>query len=226
MEWRPRVRVVALVAVVAGLGIAATGFLYGVPLADAGLDSAQAMYEDQALTLSYDGAGRLTDRGSPEQAQEILALLRDDWAYPVDASKFDPSDPLVNTREELMYQYAVIVYHVKHGEVTVTLTEAHLADGPIEFRGVTYSAPGDYRIAPEAYYAELDRTHPIEGQLRAAWSPLALSLTSYLAAGHANQAAGELARMTSLGIGTVGLLIAALGGGTIWAVAEPRRKTS
>jgi hypothetical protein len=104
--------------------------------------------------------------------------------------------------------------------VTVTLTDE---DVPLTYRDVTYTEAGDYPIAPLAYYAGLDRTHPIEGQLRDAWSPLALSLNAYLAAGHANQAAGELATFTSLGVGGVGLLFMANGAGLFWATLPARK---
>lgn len=216
-----RLRILGFAALAAGLALAGAGFLYGVPTADDGLDAAQAMYEDQGITLSYNEEGQLIDRGTPETAQAILRLLEDDWKYPVDHSNLDPDDPIVNTRDELMYQYAAITYHVLHGEQTVTLTAEQV---PITYRGVDYTEPGEYDIEVGAYYAGLDRTHPIEGQLRDAWSPLALSLTAYLAAGHANQAAGELAWFTSIGIGVVGLVVAALGGGLVWVSYGDRKK--
>ncbi len=208
-----RLRIVGIVLAVAGVAVAGVGFGYGVPTAQNGLDSAQAMYETQGVSLTYNEAGQLVDRGTPEGAERIMALLRDDWDYPVNERNLDPADPLVNTRDELMFQYATIVYHVLHGTQAVTLTAEQV---PITYRGVEYTEPGTYNIEVGAYYAQLDRTHPIEGQLRAAWSPLALSLTSYLAAGHANQAAGELALATSLGIGAVGALFALGGGGLVW----------
>ncbi len=213
MDLMLRLRIVSAAVIAAGLVLAGVGFLYGAPIADDGLDSAQAMYADQGITLSYNEDGELIDRGTTETAQAILALLRDDWDYPVDMDNFDPNDPLVNTRDELMFQYATITYHVYHGTTTVTLTEEQV---PITYRGVEYTQAGQYQIEVGAYYAELDRTHPIEGQLRAAWSPLALSLLSFLAAGHANQAAGELAQMTSFGFGAVGLVVAAAGAGMLW----------
>jgi hypothetical protein len=216
-----RIRIVGIVLIVAGLGVAAGGFAYGLPQANDGLDSAQAMYESQGVSLSYNEQGQLVDRGTVEGANAIMSLLVDEWKYPVDRSNFDAADPLVNTRDELMFQYATIVYHVLHAKVNVSLSAAQV---PITFRGVTYSEPGHYMIEVGAYYGELDRTHPIEGQLRAAWSPLALSLTSYLAAGHANQAAGELAFFLSLGMGSVGLLFALAGAGLVWVSVRPRQR--
>jgi len=220
LTMKNRMRILGAVLAAAGLAVAGVGFLYGLPQADRGLDSAQAQYAAQGVALSYDEDGRLVDRGSPEQAEEILALLEEDWAFPVDRRNLDPDDPVVDTRDELMYQYAVITYHVLHGERTVTLSEG---DVPITYRGVEYTEPGDYPIEVGAYYGELDRSHPIEGQLRDAWTPQALALTSFLAAGHANQAAGELAYATSLGIGALGLLFAVAGAGILWVAAAKER---
>lgn len=135
---------------------------------------------------------------------------------------FDPDDPLVNTRSELMYEYATITYHVLHSNVAVTLTDA---DVPITYRGVEYTEPGTYNITLEHYYAHLDRTNPIERQLREAWSPLAFSLTSSLAGAHANQAAGELAYMTTLGLGGISLLFVLAGVGLVWATWGPQART-
>jgi hypothetical protein len=214
MTIATRLRIAGVGIALAGLGVAAGGFLYGLPQADDGLDSAQAMYEAQGVSLNYDADGNLVDRGTPEGAQAIMNLLVKDYKYPVEASDFDPDDPLVNTRSELMFEYATITYHVLHTNVPVTLSEA---DVPIIYRGVEYTTAGTYNITLEHYYAHLDRTNPIERQLREAWSPLAFSLTSSLAGAHANQAAGELARMTTLGIGAIGLVMAASGGALVWA---------
>lgn len=211
---RVRVRLLGVFLLLAGLTLAGVGFLYGLPQAEDGLDSAQAMYKEQGVTLTYNEDGELTDRGTPEGAQAIMDLLEKDFDYPVDHGNFDPDDPLIDTRDELMFEYATITYHVLHTAVPVTLGEE---DVPITYRDVTYTEPGTYNITLEHYYAHLDRTNVIERQLRTAWSPLALSLTSALAGAHANQAAGELARMTSLGFGGLGLLVAATGAAVAWA---------
>lgn len=222
MDTALRLRIVGIALIVAGLGVAGAGFLYGMPQADDGLASAQAMYEAQGVMLTYNEEGQLIDRGTPEGAQAIMDLLVKDYRYPVNEADFDPDDPLVNTRSELMYEYATITYHVLHSSVPVTLTEE---DVPITYRGVEYTEPGTYNVTLEHYYAHLDRTNPIERQLRAAWSPIAFSLTSSLAGAHANQAAGELARMTTIGIGGIGLLFTAAGAGLVWATwpASPKK---
>ena len=172
------------------------------------------MYEAQGVMLSYNENGQLIDRGTPEGAQKIMDLLEKEFKYPVNHGDFDPNDPLVNTRSELMYEYATITYHVLHTSVPVKLTDA---DVPITYGGMTYTQAGTYNITVEHYYAHLNRTNPIERQLRDAWSPLALGLTSALAGARASEAAGELARATTLGIGSIGLLFAGAGGGLVWA---------
>lgn len=209
-----RLRILGILLVATGVALAGAGFLYGMPQANDGLASAQAMYEAQGVTLSYNDEGQLVDRGTTEGADKIRALLVDDWKFPLNTANLDPNDPVVNTRDELMFYYATITYHVLNGEVAVKLTAEQV---PITYRGVTYTEAGTYNIAPLAYYAELDRTHAIEGQLRAAWTPQALALTGSLSAGHANQAAGELAQATTLAIGGIGLLFAMAGGGLLWA---------
>lgn len=214
MTLMKRLRILGILLIATGVALAGAGFAYGMPQANDGLASAQAMYEAQGVALTYNEQGQLTDRGTPEGAAKIMHLLETDWKFPVNHANFDPNDPTVNTRDELMYQYATITYHVLHGEVTVKLTEEQV---PLTYRGVTYTEAGDYRLAPLAYWAQLDRTHPIEGQLRNAWTPQALALTAALAGGHANQAAGELAQATTMAIGGIGLLFAMSGAGLIWA---------
>lgn len=217
-----RTLIVGIVLSVAGLCVAGAGFLYGYPQARDGLESAQALYEAQGVVLSYNDNGQLIDRGTPEGAQKIMDLLEKDFKYPVNHDNFDPKDPLVNTRDELMYEYATITFHVLNTAVPVTLTAS---DVPISYRGVDYTEPGTYNITLEHYYAHLDRTNPIERQLRTAWSPLAMSLTSALAGAHANQAAGEIARATTLGMGGIGLLFTLAGAGLIWMSLDPSTRS-
>lgn len=221
-QVQKRLRALAAVIVVAGLVTAAVGAFYVLPQADDGLASAQAIYAEEGVRLSYNAEGKLIDRGTPEGAQKILDMLETDWKYPVKASNFDPNDPVINTRDELMYQYATITYHVLHTTVAVKLAAA---DVPITYRGVTYNEAGTYNITVEKYYGQLDRTNPIERQLRDAWSPLALALTGALAGAHANQAAGELAQGVAYFAMAVGGLVVFIGVGLFWVAAPsaPRR---
>ena len=121
--------------------------------------------------------GQLTDRGTTEGADAIMALLTEDWQYPVVESDLDPNDPLVNTGTEYMFQMATIGYHVLHGTQTVVLEET------VEYDGETFQA-GTYEVvvnevgSPErvaaglgGYWTDFDRRHPLEGPAReAAWS--------------------------------------------------------
>jgi hypothetical protein len=209
-----RLRILGVVLAACGVATAGVGFLYGWMTASDGLASAQAIYEDQGVELSYNDAGQLVDGNNATAAQDILDRLAADWKYPVNHKDLDPKDPVVNTRTELMYEYATITTHVLDSKVAVVLNATQV---PITYRGVTYDAPGTYNITVEKYYAQMDRSNPIEAQLRNAWSPLALSLLGALAGGHANQAAGELARATTLGFTGIGLLFALGGAGLFWA---------
>lgn len=213
-DFLKRVRILGVLLALAGLGLAGGGFAYGMPQALDGLASAEQMYEAQGVELKYDTQGQLLDRGDAEAARRIMSLLTDDWQYPANPRSFDPHDSLVNTRDELMYQYATITYHTLQKDVAVKLSED---DVPITYRGVTYDTPGTYNISVAKYYAELDRSNPIERQLRAAWGPEVLALTGALSSGHANQAAGELAAATTLGIGGIGVLFILAGAGVVWA---------
>ena len=208
-----RIRIVGILLVCAGVAMTGVGLFYGMPQANNGLASAEAMYQAQGVALTYNEQGQLVDRGTTEGAAKIMALLEGTWKFPVNHANFDPANPIVNTRDELMFQYATITYHVLHTAIKVTLTADQV---PITYRGVTYAEPGTYDIAPEAYYAQFDRTNPIESQLRAAWTPQALALVAALAGGHANQAVGELAFATTLAISGIGALFALGGAGLVW----------
>ncbi len=168
------VSVAGLVLLVGGvIGIALGGYLY-FKAAD-GLESLDAVYAAQNRMMTYDADGNFTDRGTAEGGDLILSLIEDDWDFPLNRSNLDPGDPLVNTPDELMVQYAIIGYHTLHGTQTVVLDE------DVEYQGVLYEA-GEYEVDVDGrYYSDLDRLHPLEGPVRSqAWSPLALSLQAQL----------------------------------------------
>lgn len=163
-----------LVLVIGGfVGIGLGGFLYFT--ATAGLDSLQTVYETQGRYMSYDEDGNFTDRGTKEAGDAILSLIEDDWDFPLNRANLDPNDPLVNTPDELMVQYAIINYHTLNGTQTVVLDE------DVEYKGVLYEA-GSYDVPVDGrYFSDLDRSHPLEGPVRTqAWNPLAFGLTSTL----------------------------------------------
>ncbi|MBW3613120.1 MAG: hypothetical protein KY392_04585, partial [Chloroflexi bacterium] len=96
-----------------------------------GTTSLNKFSEAQGVTLSYNDQGQLTDRGTVEGAQPIMALLTDDWGYPVVASELNPNDPLVNTASEYMYQMATVAYHTLHSTQTVVLPETVEYNGEV-----------------------------------------------------------------------------------------------
>ncbi|HEX6129141.1 MAG TPA: hypothetical protein VF071_08990, partial [Candidatus Limnocylindria bacterium] len=117
-----RLKGLGIVLAILGIAfIAAGGYAY-IKTQD-GANSLQAFSAAQAVELNYNEEGQLVDRGTPEGANAIMALLTDDWGYPVVAGELDPADPLVNTASEYMYQMATIAYHTLHGTQTVVLPE-------------------------------------------------------------------------------------------------------
>src|SRR5512139_4319294 len=151
-----RLQILGIVLAVLGLGfLAGSGIAYGK--VQAGYDSLQAFSAAQNVELTYDDNGQLTDRGETEGAQAIMALLKDDWKYPVVESDLDPNDPLVNTATEYMYQMATINYHILHGTQTVVL------DQDAEYNGEKFPA-GTYEFDVDGrYWTDFDPEHPIEG---------------------------------------------------------------
>ena len=120
---RKRLQTLGIVLAVIGLGFLVGG---GVAYAKVqqGYDSLQSFSEAQNVELTYNEDGQLTDRGETAGADAIKSLLVDDWNYPVVESDLDPSDPLVNTASEYMYQMATIAFHTLHGTQTVVLVGA------------------------------------------------------------------------------------------------------
>ena len=104
-----------------------------------GAAALQGFSDAHRSVLSYNDEGQLVDRGSTEGAAAIMALLRDDWQWPVEQSELNPDDPVTNTATEYMYQMATIAHHTLDGTQTVVLTEPREWDGD-----------GDEAIAPRA----------------------------------------------------------------------------
>jgi hypothetical protein len=166
----------------------------------------------QNVKLTYNDQGQLG--GDPAEAAGIMSLLTNDWGYAVNTAELNPNDPIVNTASEYMYQMATISYHTLHSTVKVTLpADVTASDGTI-YKAGTYDFPVDGR-----YYANFDRTNPIEGAARTiAWSPLALSLIGQLGVGAAT------ASSLQMGVGLAGLFAGVgfafilAGLGLVWAV--------
>jgi hypothetical protein len=212
-----RLRTLGIILSVIGLlFVVAGGVAYGK--VQAGYDSLQAFSEAQNVALSYNDAGQLVDRGTTEGADAIMALLTDDWAYPVVQSDFDPNDPLVNTASEYMFQMATIAYHTLNGTQTVVLTEDAEYEGEV-FPAGTYEFPVEGR-----YWTDFNRLHPIEGVARGqAWSGTAHALIAELGVGTVTHSSLQLGLALAGVLAAVGLTVLLGGLGLVWAGKEEKR---
>lgn len=211
----PRIRILGFALALVGIAFLAVG-AFAYLKAQEGTASLQAFSEKQNVKLAYDDKGTLGG-ANPEEAAGIMALLTEDWKYPVNTSDLNPNDPIVNTASEYMYQMATISYHVMHSTVKVTFAEdVTAADGTIVKAG-TYDFPIDGR-----YYADFNRANPIEGAARSlAWSPTALGLIGTLGVGTATATAVQLAIGLAAVFAGVGFVALLLGFGLVWASRVP-----
>jgi hypothetical protein len=204
-----RLKGLGIVLVILGVAfLAAGGFAY--LKTQEGADSLKAFSAAQNVTLEYNEEGQLVDRGEPATA--IMALLTDDWGYPVVASELDPNDPVVNTASEYMYQMAVITYHTLHGETTVVLPET------VEYNGETFAA-GEYAFVNDGrYWVDFDRMHPIEGAARGQiWSGTAHALIGELGVGTVTATALQMGLALAGLFAGIGFTVLVAGAGLIWA---------
>lgn len=177
-----------------------------------GTASLQAFSAAQGVELTYNEDGQLIDRGETAGADAIMALLVDDWGYPVATAELDPNDPLVNTASEYMYQMATVAYHTLHGVQTIVLEEDVEYNGEV-FAAGTYEFPVDGR-----YWADFDRSNPVEAAVRAqAWTGVAHALIAELGVGTVT------ANTLQMGLGLAGLFAGVgfafifAGLGLVWA---------
>lgn len=213
-----RFRTLGIVLAVAGVLFLAVGAVAYAKVQD-GYGSLQAFSEAQNVTLSYNDAGELVDRGETAGAEAIMSLLVDDWKYPVVQSDFDPDDPLVNTASEYMYQMATITYHTLHGTQTVVLTE----DG--EYNGEVVPA-GEYTFEVDGrYWTGFDRSNPIEAVAREqAWGT-ANALIGELGVGTVTASTLQMGLALAGTLAGIGLTAVLAGIGLIWAAAAKREDT-
>ena len=130
-----RLRILGIVLGVIGLGFVVVGG-YAFFKVQEGTSSLKAFSAAQAVELSYNEDGQLVDGGEVAGAQSIMALLTEDWGYPVVQGELDPNDPIVNTGSEYMYQMATVSYHTLHGTQTIVLEEDYTApDGTVYTAG-------------------------------------------------------------------------------------------
>lgn len=205
-----------------GLVLAALGviFIAGAGFAvikvNQGSASLEAFAAEQNVTLNYNEDGQLVDRGETAGADAILAMLKDEWKYPVNMSELDPNDPLVNTGTEYMYQMATITYHTLHGSTKVTLPEG--SDDTV-YNGKTYSAGDTVEFQNDGrYWTGFDRSNPIEGAARGQlWSGTAHGLIGELGVGAVTASTLQLGLGVAAFMGGVGATLVLAGLGLVWA---------
>ena len=209
-----RLRILGVFIALGGLLFLAGG-AFAYMKAQEGSTSLLAYSEQQNVKLSYNDQGQLTSGGTTEEADGIMALLTNDWKYPVVKSDLNSKDPLVNTASEYMFQMATISYHVLNGTQTVVLAKDAEFNGQVIPAG-TYTFPVDGR-----YYADFNRANPIEGAARGqAWSPTALGLIANLGVGTATASALQMALGLAALFAAVGLLALFTGLGLVWVSRE------
>jgi hypothetical protein len=208
-----RLRRLGIVLAVLGL-VFALGSAYAFLRVQEGYRSLNAFSAAQNVTLTYNDDGQLVDRGEVEGAQAIMALLTDEWGYPVQTGELNPNDPVVNTSSEYMYQMATVAYHTLHGTQTVILEEDFTApDGTVYAAGTPYEVPVDGR-----YWAAFDRENPIDAAVREqAWTGVAHALIAELGVGASTAAALQLGLGLAALFGMVGGTLILTGAGLVWA---------
>lgn len=219
-----RFRILGFVLAAIGVAfVAGGGFAYFK--VQQGYSSLQAFSEAQNVTLSYNEDGQLIDRGETEPAEAIMALLTDDWGYPVVTGDLDPADPLVNTPSEYMYQMATIGYHVLQGTQTIVLEET------VEYDGETFEA-GEHEFNVDGrYWTDFDREHPIEGLAREmAWSGTAHGLIGELGVGTVTGSTLQMGLGIAALLAGLGATLILAGAGLVWAAKDeeisPRKSES
>lgn len=211
-----RLRTIGVVLALIGLGFMVAGGVAYTRVQD-GYGSLQSFSEAQNVTLNYNDAGELVDRGTTEGAQAIMTLLTEDWGYPVNEADLDPNDPLVNTASEYMFQMATIGYHILHGTQNVTLAEDAEYNGEF-FAAGTYEVPVDGR-----YWTDFDRRHPLEGPARGqAWSGTAHGLVAELGVGTVTHSTLQMGLALAGILAGLGLTFLFAGGGLWWASREKK----
>jgi len=213
-----RLRVLGLVLGVLGLAFVAAG-AYSLLKVQEGTASLKAFSAAENVTLTYNEDGQLVDRGEVAGAQAIMALLTDDWGYPVAMSDLDPNDPVVNTASEYMFQMATINYHTLHGIQTVVIAEDTEFNGEVIKAG-TYEFPVDGR-----YWTGFDRENPIEAIARdQAWTGTAHGLIAELGVGTVTASALTLGLGLAALFAGVGATFLLTGAGLVWAVRPATAK--
>ena len=207
-----------MLAIIGLAFIAGGGFAYYKT--DQGAKSLQAFSAAQNVTLSYNEAGQLVDRGETEGAQAIMSLLTNDWGYKVSASEMNPNDPLVNTASEYMYQMATITEHTLNAATTVTFPTDVVVDGKVVQAAGTYDFTNTGK-----YYSGFNRTNPIEGAAREkVWTGTALALIGQLGVGSVTASALQIGLGMAALLAGFGLTFLLTGLGLVWATRAQTEK--
>ncbi len=215
-----RLKGLGIVLAVIGIVFVAGG-AYAFMRVQEGYSSLGAFSAAQNVQLAYNDEGQLLDRGTPEGAQPILALLEDDWGYPVIASELNPNDPVVNTGTEYMYQMAVVAYHTLHSTQTIVLAEDVEYNGEL-FAAGTYEFPVDGR-----YWADFDRQHPLQGPARAqAWTGVAHALIGELGVGAVTASTLQMGLGLAALVAGLGGTLIITGGGLVWVSRAETEKVA
>jgi hypothetical protein len=217
-----RIRILGIALGLIGLAFVVAGG-YSLFKVQEGTSSLKAFSAAQAVELSYNEDGQLVDRGEVAGAESIMALLTEDWGYPVVRGELDPNDPVVNTGSEYMYQMATVAYHTLHGTQTIVLEEDYTApDGTVYTAGAPYEVPVDGR-----YWAQFDRENPIDAAVREqAWTGVAHALIGELGVGASTAAALQLGLGLAALFGMVGGTLILTGAGLVWATRAEKEPVS
>ena len=239
-----RLRITGVILIIIGI-VALGASAYTYIRTQESADSLQGFSEAQSVMLNYNEDGELIDRGTTEEAQNILALLGDTWRWPINEGDLDPDDPLVDTATEYMYQMATIAYHTLHGTQNVVLTETVewdgdrdgeiAADAPVYFGGewdpatsgedAVFNA-GTYEVpVNERYWTQFNRQHPLDGPARAqTWSGTVHGLFAELGVGAVTASLAQVGigiaavvLLMGLGFGAAGILL-------IWVAAGAKKE--
>jgi hypothetical protein len=215
-----RLRKIGIVLAIFGLVFMAGG-AYAAFKVQEGYRSLDAFSAAQNVKLTYNDEGQLVDRGEVAGAQAIMALLTQDWGYPVVTGDLDPNDPVVDTASEYMYQMATVAYHTLHGTQTVTLEEPYTAaDGTVYQAGVPYEVAVNGR-----YWADFDRTNPIDAAVRTqAWTGVAHALIGELGVGTVTASTLQMGLGVAGLFAGVGFVLIFAGLGLVWAVRPETEK--
>ena len=214
-----RFKVVGFALVIAGLLFVGVGG-YTYVKTQEGATALQAFSAAQNVKLAYNDQGQLTDRGETTGAESIMGLLTNDWGYAVNTAELNPSDPVVNTASEYMYQMATIAYHTLNGTQTVVLTE------PAEFDGKTFAA-GSYEVPVAGrYWSQFNRQNPLDAKVREqAWTGTAHALIAELGVGSVTASTLQVGLGIAAIAAALGATLMLLGLGVIWA-ARPALVTA